>query len=320
MTTLFIAWSQVSKRSEQLAQQLGAQLHFIPPGRRRRTLNAPLRYGAQTLATWRILRAEQPDIIFVQNPPIVCALVVYLYARRHAATYALDSHSGAFVSPKWRWSARLHRFLARNAQVNIVHNASIAAFIKPWGCPYLVIGIIPFDYPHTGTFTFSGDFTIAVVNTFTADEPLETIFAAAEQLADVDFYVTGNAARIDPTLRAKKPSNCHLTGFLDYPDYIALLRGAHVVMDLTTQNHTVLMGGFEAIGLGKPLITSDWPVLVEYFSLGTIHVPNTAEGICAGVRQAQHDLPALEQGAVQLRDQADRDWAESFARLQAAIR
>lgn len=80
-------------------------------------------------------------------------------------------------------------------------------------------------------------------------------------------------------------NNCRLTGYLPYDRYVGLLRGVDVILDLTSQDHTLLMGAFEAVSLGTPLIVSDWPILRDYFSLGTVHVPNTVEGFvreCAG--------------------------------------
>ena len=46
-------------------------------------------------------------------------------------------------------------------------------------------------------------------------------------------------------------------------------------------------GGYEAVSLGKPLITSHWPLLREVFSRGTVHVDNSTESIIAAVRQIQ---------------------------------
>ena len=57
-------------------------------------------------------------------------------------------------------------------------------------------------------------------------------------------------------------------------------------MCLTTHDHTMQRGAYEAMVLEKPLITSDWNVLRETFYRGTIHVDNTAEEIAKAVRQA----------------------------------
>jgi hypothetical protein len=63
-------------------------------------------------------------------------------------------------------------------------------------------------------FRFERPFNVGVVSTYDWDEPLDVVFEAAGQLAGIAFYVTGNAARIDPRLLAHKPDNCPLTGFL----------------------------------------------------------------------------------------------------------
>jgi len=102
----FIAWTHFNRRSELLARHLGAGLHYIsgqsgkllrPPVKYlAQALKALMRYPAQARQTWRILRQENPDVILVQNPPIFCVLVAYLFARRYGARYVIDSHTGAF--------------------------------------------------------------------------------------------------------------------------------------------------------------------------------------------------------------------------------
>src|SRR5439155_1727924 len=71
------------------------------------------------------------------------------------------------------------------------------------------------------------------------------------------------------------------------------LRAADVVLVLTTHDHTMQRGGYEAMALGKPLVTSDWGILRETFSRGTIHVRNEPHAIAAGVRRALADRERL---------------------------
>ncbi len=214
----------------------------------------------------------------------------------------------------------LHRMLSQKALLTIVHNESQEKIVRRWGCRYCVIAFTPGDYSCIEDFPIDGQFNVAVINTFGADEPLDVVFDAASRLADVNFYVTGNSKRIRQNLLAKKPGNCHLTGFLSYGQYVGLLQGADAVMDLTTRDHTLLMGGFEAVSLGTPLITSDWPVLKEYFFLGTVHVSNTVGGICEGVRRVQSERDVLRLEMQQLRDRLQREWEQKFKELQNLIR
>ncbi len=256
-------------------------------GRHGRLFDAPVRYARQSLETWRILQTQRPHIVLVQNPPIHCVLLAYAYCRQAGAGLVIDSHTGAFLDRRWRWSLGIHRWISRRALTTIVTNSALREVVEGWGAPCLVLGHVPTEYPPGEPCRLNGRFNIAVISTFAPDEPLETVYQAAGHLPDVGFYVTGDLRRAPIHLVQDPPANVTLTDYLPDSAYIGLLEAADVVMDLTTRNHTLLLGGFEAVSLGKPLILSDWPVLQEYFSKGAVHVPNTAEGLVAGVRQAQ---------------------------------
>jgi glycosyltransferase involved in cell wall biosynthesis len=315
MKITFIVWACYHRRSELLAQHLGANIFYISYGQKGRKLHTLLKYPVQAIKTWPILRRELPDVILVQNPPIFCAFLVFFYARLYSAQYVIDSHTGAFISPGWRWFLGLHRWLSRRALVTIVHNADQEKIVKSWGCRYCVIGFTPGDYSKEERFSVDGKFNIAVISDFGPDDPLAEIFDAAISLPEVHFYVTGDSKRIPKPLLMRKPPNCHLTGYLSYSQYVGLLRGADAVMDLVNRNHTLLMGGFEAVSLGKPLITSDWLILRDYFSKGTVHIQNTAEGICEGVRRVQRDLAQLQRDIILLREHLELEWEQESTGL-----
>jgi glycosyltransferase involved in cell wall biosynthesis len=315
----FVAWVDYHRRSELLAQHLGATIHYISCGQQGRILQAPQKYLRQAWETWQILCQERPDVIFVQNPPIFCALVAFFYARRYAARYAIDSHSGAFISRKWRWSLLLHRLLSRAALVTIVHNKSQEVLVSRWGCRYCVIGFTPGNYPVGTLFQLNGRFNIAVIASFMGDEPIDLVFEAAHHLPEARFYVTGDYCRMPSALLSKKPANCFLTGYLPYDQYVGLLREVDAIMILTTRDNSLLMGGFEAVSLGTPLIISDWPTLRDYFCLGTVHIPNTVEGIREGVHRAQRERARLRQEILLLRQQLQAEWEQKFTELQQLL-
>ena len=298
-----------------MAQHLGATMHFIYFGPTSRLIQTPVRYVVQALQTWRVLRQDRPDVVFVQNPPIFCVLVAFLYAQRYGAQYVIDSHTGSFLSSKWRWSVGLHRQLSKGALATIVHNTSQEKIVKEWGCRYLVIGYTPGSYPLGEGFGLDGEFNVAVVSSFRKDEPIDLVFGAAALLPEVRFYVTGDSTRIARPLLSKKPGNCCLTGYLSYERYVGLLREVDAIMVLTTGDHTLLMGAFEAVSLGTPLIISDWPILRDYFSLGTVYVPNTVEGICEGLCLARSEQTELQQGILALQEQLQTEWVRKFTEL-----
>jgi hypothetical protein len=319
MKVAVIGWTAYNRRSELLAHHLNASLHFVHFGQKGNTLQLPLKYLVQFIQTWRILRRELPDLVIAQNPPIFCPLAVYLFSLFHGARFAIDSHTGALAPGKWYWSIGLHRFLSGKAVLTLVHNTSQEKTVRAWGCKHSVLGYTPGDYPQGEPYPMEGKWKIAVTCTYAEDEPLEQIFAAAEFLPEVNFYLTGNPHKLPPRLLERKPPNCTLTGYLSYEGYVGLLRGADAVMDLTTRNHTLLMGGFESVSLGKPLITSDWPILKEYFSSGAVYVDNSAEGIAAGVRSMLDGLPSFRRDILLLRKTLQSEWESRIQEIQFLI-
>jgi glycosyltransferase involved in cell wall biosynthesis len=316
----FISWESYHRRSELLAQHLEANLHFVQYGERGRLLQAPVRYILQGQKSWRILKEEDPDIVIAQNAPIFLVGLVFLYARIHNAQYVVDSHTGAFRSPKWRWSRWLHRILSNKALITIVHNKSDEKIVKRWGCRYLVVGFTPGNYPQGELYPLHNDFNVAMPCSFVdKDEPLKAVLDAARRFPQVGFYITGNFNAVSSRWMSEKPDNCHFTGYLAYDKYIGLLRGVDAIMVLTDWNHTLLMGGFEAVSLGKPLITSDWPVLKDHFCLGTVHVPNTVDGIYSGVNQMQKEYDILKKDILILRDHLEYEWNQKLNKIQELI-
>jgi glycosyltransferase involved in cell wall biosynthesis len=322
MKRIFIAWVHpgYESRTDLLARYLDATTHYIYFGQQGKLLQLPVRYLVQAWQTWRVLRRERPDVVFTQIPPIFCALVVAIYCWSYGARYAIDSHTEALVSRKWRWSHWLHRLLSRRAIITLLHNEHPERIAQRWaGCRCSVLAYIPADYPPGESYPVGEQFSVAVVSSFSKDEPIGVVFEAASRLPEVCFFVTGNPDRIPSHLLKKKPANCRLTGYLPNERYVGLLRAVDAIMVLTTMYNYLLMGGFEAISLGKPFITSDWPLLRNHFSQGTVYIPNTAEGVCEGVRRAQQELPTLQRDILFLRQQLNDEWEQKHAELRSLL-
>lgn len=316
MKISYISWARFDHRSQLLSHHLGATMHFIYNNKLSRVVWLPFRYLTQGLKTWQVLLDERPDLIFVQNPPIVCALLAFLYASLYRASYVIDSHTAAFLSPKWRATLGLHRVLSHKALLTIVHNEAQEEIVKKWGCKYYVLDDPLKGYPEGKSYPFKAGFNVVVISTFSEDEPLAFVFQAAKLLPDVGFYITGDSKRDPELLPAQMPGNCNLTGFLPYEEYIGLLKGSNAIMDLTTRDHTLLCGAFEAVSLEKPLITSDWKILRDHFPFGTVHIPNTVDGILDGVQQIKRNQAKFQQEMAVLREQLTKEWNLKFSRLQ----
>jgi glycosyltransferase involved in cell wall biosynthesis len=315
---VFISWLRHDERSALVGKHLGADVYFIQWGRRKPYM-APLRYIVQSFLTWPILRREKPDIILVQVPPIFAGPVVQLYARLYGAKYILDTHSSSFFSTVGRLTTGYHKLLSKGALTTLVPNVTIEAILKRWNCPVIRLGYTPDTYPEGTPYPFSKDFNVVFISSFSPDEPLETVLEVAEKLPSVHFYITGDYKRKSANIINRQTANVTFTGYLEYDAFVGLLRGCDAIMDLTTRDATLLMGGYEAVSLEKPLITSDWPILKEYFSSGTVHVANTTEGIAAGIQQAQNNLEKLRGEMRDLKAKMLAEWDENFAKLVKVI-
>jgi glycosyltransferase involved in cell wall biosynthesis len=305
---LAVSWAPYSRMSDTFARELQGKLYCIHYLRFQSPIHAPFKYPLQALRTVQVLLSERPRAVHVQNPPFVCGLVVCLYCWLCGGQYVLHYHSAAF-GRAWDWALPIQKFLARRAATNIVTSRHWAEIVRGWGAHTLVM-LDPFlELPQGAPFPVGPGFNLAVVSTFAPDEPTAAIVQAAALLPEVHFYITGNTQKLAADLRAQAPPNVTFTGFLDpYREYPGLLRAADAVMVLTTRDHTLQLGGCEAVALGKPLITSDWAYLRDAFAEGAVFVAASAESIRDGVLELQRRHPELAQAALGLREASRREW------------
>lgn len=315
---LFIGWAPSNRRSWLLADKLNAELHMINRLKHRSPLHAPFKYPWMAVDTWRLLSRTKPDVVFVQNPPPLLPLVVWFFSFFHPLSLVIDHHTAAF-DKAWDWLLPVQKFLARWAKSNIVTNDHWKRVIEEWGGVAMILDDVPADFPAGNPYPVQGRASVAVVSSFAPDEPLETVVKVATDLPDINFYITGDRNRASKSLLAGMPHNVTLTGFLSDEDYFGLLRKVDAVMVLTTRNHTNQRGGCEAVWLGQPLITSDWPILRTLFNKGTVYVQNTEAGIKQGIVQALEDAPHLAQEMKQLQEFRRQNWQQVSHRLETVL-
>lgn len=320
--SLFLVWGppHLGPRSSVLARELGMDVAFIYSTTRRGLLVAPVKYGYQAIRTLALLFTRRPQIVFVQSPPSFAVLFVFLYCLLTGSRYIVDAHSAAFQMPFWTKPAWLYRLLARRAVATLVTNEHFAERLEGWGARAFILRDIPTEFPREGSYPFqNGAFNVAVVNTFAPDEPLAAVLEAAAHLPDVDFYITGKTSRAPAGLLDRAPGNVHFTGFLPDATYYALLASSHAVMCLTTRDNTMQRGACEALSLGRPIVTSDWPLLRAYFNQGAVHVPNTSGGVREGLRALRRDYAAFEAGVRALQQAQRQEWNQKVRELVRLI-
>jgi len=196
-----------------------------------------------------------------------------------------------------------------------VTNEHWARIVREWGGHTLVMGDPFLPLPESVAYPLRPGFNLAFVSTFAPDEPLNAVVEAARALPDVTIYVTGNHKRQPQSFFDDLPDNVICTGFLPDAQYVGLLQAVDAVLVLTTRDHTLQLGGCEAVSAAKPLITSNWPFLQSFFTQGTIYVDNTAEGIRAGIRQMQYQHMSLQAEMERFRITARQTWQMQFEAL-----
>ncbi|MBI4516768.1 MAG: glycosyltransferase family 4 protein [Deltaproteobacteria bacterium] len=319
MRTSFITWYPYCRRSDTLAAALGGTSHLIHYLSFKRPLQAPLKYVLQTVATLHRLRREQPDCLLVAVPPIFAALPVWGYARRRGARFVVDAHTGIFEHGRWRWLLPLTKAVFRRADAVIVTGNHLRDVVASWGAQPVVIGDVPVRFgPGRAPAPCAGP-RVVVVNTFSVDEPVAELLAAARMVTEAGFFVTGDTRHASPAWLAAKPANVVFTGFISEQDYAGLLRAADVVVVLTTHDHTMQRGGYEAMALGKPLVTSDWGILRETFSRGTVHVNSEPVTIAAGIRRALSESRQLSAEMSSLRQERQTIFETRLSELLTVI-
>ena len=315
---LCIAWAPYLRRSQVFAREMGCKLYLIHYLRYQSYPYAPIKYVLQTVRTILVLLRERPQVIHVANPPFVSGLVVAGYCLLSRAKYILDHHTGAFHRI-WRWALPVQKLLARHAASNIVVNLHWATIVQSWG-GHVTVLVDPFgDLPLGSPFPVKEGFNMVYVNTFAPDEPLDAVLGAAALLPDIRFYITGDLRRARKNFTKELPSNVICTGFMPDDQYIGLLRAADAIMALSIWDYTLQRGGCEAISVGRPLVTSDWPYLRQVFSEGTIFVPNTIDGIREGILEMRRDCTMLQEGIRSLRMKKKKEWDVGLERLKKTV-
>ncbi|HSL47016.1 MAG TPA: glycosyltransferase [Anaerolineales bacterium] len=320
---LFLVWAEPthgSSRSREFSKELGIQdLHYVHTRLRQRPLTAPVRYLSQALQTIWLLFTKRPRIVFVQSPPSFAVFFVYLYCLFTGSRYVVDAHNGVFDIPIWSYPKWLTQRMTRKAIATIVTDEHQQRIVESWGGKAIILRDPITTYP-MGEFPLNGSFNLAVVNSFSSDEPLEEVLKTAADLKGVRFYVTGKKSAADAQLLTQAPSNVIFTDYLPDEMYYGLLKSSDAVMCLTTSDHTLQCGACEALSLGKPIITSDWTLLREYFHRGTVHVQNTSAGIRQGVIEMQNNYGRYLAGIQELRNLHRHEWSTQAEELIGLIK
>jgi len=318
MKIVYLIWAPYNRRAESFAQGLEIEVWFIHYFQYQKMKWSFIKYPLMAVKTLVLLVRNRPDCVIVMTPPLFTVLFVYLYCLLFRKKYLIDAHTGSLISRPWTHFRWLHRFLCRAALRTIVTNGKLAEIVRSWGGRTLVMNP-PVRFPDLPNAGKGRKGRLVVVAAFSFDEPLTEILKAAQRLRGIHFHVTGNKLKAGPEVLAFESERIHFTGFLPQLEYLRLLNESDGVVCLTTRDHTLQSGGEEALFLGKPLITSDFQILRDFFRKGTVHVAPHAAGISEGIRLFYRDYSRLKEEMIRLRSEYETEWKLKKARLMELI-
>jgi glycosyltransferase involved in cell wall biosynthesis len=277
------------------------------------------KYFVQAVRTLALLLRERPAVVFVMTPPVTACLPVWLYAKLRGASYVIDAHSGAFLQQPWKGLLFVHRFFSRRARTTIVTNDYLREMVTSWSASATIVSDVPVQFADASPIAVGGTTRMTFVSSFQKDEPFEVFLKAAAALPEVEFYVTGDSSKLPPAVRQRLPLNVKLPGFLPNGQYRGLIEQSDAVITLTTLDHTMQRGAYEAIYLGKPVVVSDTEVLRRHFNRGAVYVANTPDGIARGVREMLAGLRNYTIEAQQLREEKLKTWRRTLEHLRQVV-
>ena len=315
---IWISW-EWQRRSIELSEELGCKLFIIE-------YKGLLRYPISIFKSLLIYFKEKPKFLFVQNPSMILATLACIIRSVSNTVLIIDRHSNFLFSrpTKNKFYKKLFRILSnltiKRADLTIVTNKFIANIVcdnggKPFILPDKLPTLIKKNHTH-----LKGKKNILMISSFDPDEPMENVFQAMRNLEDnrIVLYVSGNSNKLNKTIRLQKPDNVVFTGFLPEYEFVNILFSVDAVMALTTIDHCMLCGCYEAIAAEKPLITSDKEELTEYFS-DMIYVDNTPHGIADGIKRVFFDIERLEKKVTLLKRKVSVQWEEEYTLLEKTL-
>jgi glycosyltransferase involved in cell wall biosynthesis len=321
MHITYVSWAPHCSRSDSTARELGGTSHMVYWGwLGSHPATIWLKYLGQTISTWTVLARERPDAVFVMTPPPVALVAVYIYCALRRIPFVVDAHSAAF-GKRWRLFQRLQFWLCRRAATTIVSNTHLAGLVRSHGGRTTIVPDVPIEFESAAAAPPDvNGFTVVCVTSFDRDEPIAAMVEAAKRLPGIGFLMTGNPAKGAQLLPGELPENLRLTGFLDTPTYGALLQHAGVVMALTTDDHTMQRGAYEAIYQGTPVIVSDFAILRQAFDEGAVQVDNSPDAIVRAVLRIRDSPEEFREAAGRLRARKRERWLHTKEALLSAVR
>lgn len=315
---VWLSWDE-HRRTKELAEALGARLLVIPRGR-----FSFLDPAWPILKTAFYLLFHRLSIVLVQNPSLFLTTVAALMRSIKKFRLVQDLHS-YFIWHRGRPRCLRDRvynvlsdFCIRRSDLTLVTNESLKKVIEEIGGRGAVLQDKIPSVNRPSRLRLNGPKSVVYICTYSEDEPLDAVFEAARMCGPfVTVYVTGKIK--DPAIILRKPANVVLTDYLSDENYFDLISSSDAVMALTTHEHTLLCGAYEAVAVSKPLILSDTRALRDYFYKGVVFSRNDSSAIAQAIKTVLENESALKDEMAALRGELEERWNDRFEALKSRL-
>ena len=317
---LFIVWTGFQRRVASMGQVIDFDVRYFPPPFAAKWLK-PLGYLVQAARTAGALLARRPAEVWIQSPPTFVPHLV-LALRPFAGRYRIvvDGHNRTF---RPNWSRVPGAVWAMNrADVVLVHNAESRPVAVALGVNPDRIRVLEDPPPRLDLAAPAPDAaappSVLVPCSFSADEPIPTLLAAARLLPGARFLITGSRRKAEALgFLRDAPANVVFTDYLPLAEFERLLGGAAVVLGLTDVEGIQLSVANEALGAHRALVLSDTRILRAMFAEAALFAQNTPDDLAATLRAALAQRPALEARSAALKTRRQQDWRAAAAAVTA---
>ncbi|HMW49435.1 MAG TPA: hypothetical protein PKD17_03660 [Cellvibrionaceae bacterium] len=312
---VWIAWENHT-RNRSLSAELHAHLVQLDYPHQNRLV----RYAQSISKTIALLWRWRSKIVIAQNPSIIlCFLCVIL---RPLLRYRLviDAHNAGIFPKEGRsyWLQKIADMIIRQTAYTIVTNQGMAKIIEEKNGRPIVLPD-PLPTLHTPPPAEPLAHSVIFICSWAADEPFIEVFKAAEQLPELNFYVTGKSKGREQQFGRALPANIKLTGYLPELEYLQLLNSCDIVLDLTTRDHCLVCGAYEAVSCKKPFVLSNNQATQDYFRLGGTYCDNTAPSIASCLRKVYLNKENYIKEVETLHAQLQHEWHQSLHQAQRLI-
>lgn len=311
---VWISW-QYHRRTAELVKLLGIPWVKLE-GR------GAVKYIHLPIKTFIKLYAIRPRVLIVQNPSMVLTILAIALKCIFKYKLIVDAHNiGVYFFPKGILNYNLiYKIVHSWTDVTIVSNAILAEKVAiNGGYPLVLPDLIP-DLGLPSQQIESDKIVVVYICSFSPDEPVDEFCEACLRLPDkFTVYITGNYKKANIHEKYLLSEKLHFTGFLDEAEYIALLKRARFVVDLTTMHDCLVCGAYEAVSLSTPVVLSDTVANRTYFVKGVVYTEHDTDDLVRNMLFAVENEIQLKSEIVELKAELKSKWMSLYNKLVQEI-